>query len=314
MNRNKVIHKPTYNNKFAGLNSDSDEDKNEDKPEILQKQEIKVEMKQEIKENNDNTEKSVEDDFVEKYYKKSMPKRNNNNYNNRRKYDNKTNESRNNENRNSYSKDEFKDVIRKRRERVYYDYDYKHPTENIIEEELLNSFRMLVHHVDDKSWDYNSYHKIYEMRKWGDVAKLFNSMMRSENYNYRDYDLFVMKNDISPMWEDSENRNGSFCSVRIDDMEEAFRVLYKLVIMACNNSLISYSSDTWDMINGLSFSPKQVEINKDGEVSKVLCVIIKVWFKKNYTHNYVIEKFLTKDAFNLLNKYSVKMRAIRPEF
>ena len=126
-------------------------------------------------------EREGEGEFISKYYNSGNNRGRNRNINYRnRRYENKPNE---------YSNDEFRDVIKKRRERVYYEIENKIPEERIIEEEMMNSYRLLVHHVNDKSWDYNSYHKIYEMRRWKDIGILFGSMRGCKEYKYNNYDL-----------------------------------------------------------------------------------------------------------------------------
>jgi hypothetical protein len=44
------------------------------------------------------------------------------------------------------------------------------------------------------------------------------------------------------------------------------------------------------------------------------CVIIKIWLKQNYGTNFNIEKNFNVDIQNLLKKYSVKVRGIKPEY
>ena len=50
-----------------------------------------------------------------------------------------------------------------------------------------------------------------------------------------------MKNDISPLWEDVENRNGSICSIKIDSLEEAYIILKKLTYHMVNNTLLKFT-------------------------------------------------------------------------
>ena len=44
------------------------------------------------------------------------------------------------------------------------------------------------------------------------------------------------------------------------------------------------------------------------------CVIIKIWFKQNYGNNSSIDKYFNQDIQNLLKKYSVKVKSIKPEY
>ena len=52
-----------------------------------------------------------------------------------------------------------------------------------------------------------------------------------------------MKNNISPLWEDIENRNGSICSIKIDSLKAGIELLKKLLICLyrqkeCSNKTI----------------------------------------------------------------------------
>jgi hypothetical protein len=78
-----------------------------------------------------------------------------------------------------------------------------------------------------------------------------------------------------------------------------------------NNTLMEFSPESWDKINGLSFSPKKMD-NVGSDSS--FCVIIKIWFKQNYGNNANIDKFLNINIQELLKKYSVKVKSIKPEY
>jgi hypothetical protein len=121
-----------------------------------------------------------------------------------------------------------------------------------------------------------------------------------------------MKNDISPMWEDMENRNGSICSIKVDSLLDGYKILKQLLIYTANNTLMEFSPESWDKINGLSFSPKKTDNNNTSETS--MCAIIKIWFKHNYGNNTNMDKFLNPNIKELLKNYSVKVKSIKPEY
>ena len=39
-----------------------------------------------------------------------------------------------------------------------------------------------------------------------------------------------MKNEISPMWVDVENRSGSICSIKVDSLKDGYDLLRNLLI------------------------------------------------------------------------------------
>jgi hypothetical protein len=177
--------------------------------------------------------------------------------------------------------------------------------------QLTNNYRVLAHHNDDKNWDFNSYHNITTLTKWIDIASFFNTLnISSGETKFTDFDIFIMKNEISPLWEDPENRNGSICSFKIDSLDEAYSIFKKLMINTANNTLLKFNPETWDTINGLSFSSKKIEnLNIDA-----YCIIIKIWFKINIMNYGNIDKLLNNDLEKDLSKFSIKIRPIKPEY
>ena len=119
-----------------------------------------------------------------------------------------------------------------------------------------------------------------------------------------------MKNEISPMWEDNENRNGSICSVKIDSLVDGYEIFRVLLTNICNNTLLCFSSETWNTINGISFSSKKIDNIKDDNY----CVIIKLWFKLNFIVQGSIDRHINHHINELIKKYSIKVKAIKPEY
>jgi hypothetical protein len=118
-----------------------------------------------------------------------------------------------------------------------------------------------------------------------------------------------MKNEISPMWEDKENRNGSICSIKIDSNDEGYRIFKNLTINIANNTLLKFNPSNWDSINGISFSSKKLD-----NLNETYCVIIKIWFKINILNFGSVDKLLNDDINNLILKYSIKNKPIKPEY
>ena len=175
---------------------------------------------------------------------------------------------------------------------------------------MNNYFRVLAHHNDDKSWDYNSYHNITILRNWKDLGTFYKTLNTvSGECSYSDFDIFVMKNEISPMWEDSENRNGSICSIKIDSLPDGYEIFKNLIIHMANNTLLKFNPSNWDTINGISFSSKRMD-----NVTETYCIIIKIWFKMNILNFGSVEKLINEEINNSISKYSIKLRPIKPEY
>jgi hypothetical protein len=284
--------------KSVNLFSFLDDDENTDTVEVVTKGKVTIvedTTKQNLKKNlnvSHNSTNNIEDEMFKQYYGRKV-------YKNEKKY------------KKPFEDDGFKSVGQKKEQHVI-DCKFKKIEPNLLDLSIPNYFKVLVHHNDDQNWDFNSYHNICTITKWEDIPKLFNTLDKIEGVNkFTDFDTFIMKNEISPLWEDLENRNGCICSIKVDSIKDAYNILKQLMIYTANNTLIEFSPESWDKINGLSFSPKKID-GVDNDSS--FCVIIKIWFKHNYGNNASIDKYFNPEIQNLLNKYSVKIKAIKPEY
>jgi len=291
MNKNKV--KNTYynnnTNKFGVLATYSDDENNQE--------ENKEENKEDNKEEN-NLDNGVE--IFKSYYKNSKKEVYVKNTNYKKNY--------------NYNDNENNDIYynkKKERNKVFQKLEIKNFEDNLLEEKLSNYYRVLGHHNEDKSWDYISYYNITMLNKWGDVSSFLNTLNTVKGEcSYTDFDIFIMKNEISPMWEDLENRNGSICSIKIDSLKDGYEILKRILVSICNNTLLIFSPDTWNTINGISFSPKLIDNTREENY----CVIIKLWFKLNYIQFGNVDKYINPDINNLIKKYSIKVKPIKPEY
>jgi hypothetical protein len=205
----------------------------------------------------------------------------------------------------------FTVVSNKRKDKVVKTLEIIEISENFMQEKLSNYYRVLGHHIEDKSWDYISYYNITTLNNWQDVSSFLYTLNTVKGEcSLTDFDIFVMKNEISPMWEDNENRNGSICSVKIDSLVDGYEIFKVLLINICNNTLLCFSCETWNTINGISFSSKKIDNLKDDNY----CVIIKLWFKLNYITQCSIDKYINPHINELIKKYSIKVKAIKPEY
>jgi hypothetical protein len=205
----------------------------------------------------------------------------------------------------------FTVISNKRKDKVVKTLEIMEIPENFMQEKLLNYYRVLGHHNDDKSWDYISYYNITILNNWQDVFSFLGTLNTVKGEcSLTDFDIFVMKNEISPMWEDNENRNGSICSIKIDSLIDGYEIFRVLLTNICNNTLLCFSSETWNTINGISFSSKKIDNIKDDNY----CVIIKLWFKLNFITQCTIDKYINPHINELIKKYSIKIKAIKPEY
>ncbi len=331
------------NNRFSLLNDDD----SDEAPVIKTKQdEIKKpttnlsNLTKNTQKNNDLMNKIEESMIKEIYGKKETKINKSTKYNNQGFYNNQGNNSyhsnHGNNHQNNYKntehqkeENEFVMVSNKKKDKIVVECVFKEIEEDLMEKSMANYYRILAHHNDDKNWDLLSHHNITTLKKWEDIPKFFNTLnVASGECNYSDFDIFMMKNDVTPLWEDQDNRNGCICSVRIDNLldnlEEAYELFKKMAYYMVNNTLLKFSPSTWDIVNGLSFSPRRLDhINPNS-----CCVVIKIWLKSNIIghigfdkyggiserEKQTIEKYINDDISQAMSKYSVKFKAIKPEY
>ncbi len=139
---------------------------------------------------------------------------------------------------------------------------------------LNSKWTLWFHKCDDSKWDFESYNKLSSFQNIEDFAIIANAF---DEIHIENSMLFLMREEIKPMWEADENINGGCISFKI----------YKKSIYPAWNQLCSFligenilkEDDDYEKVNGISISPKKT------------FSILKIWFSdKNINHT----KFLTK--------------------
>lgn len=107
------------------------------------------------------------------------------------------------------------------------------------------------HDYMDSNWNRESYEKLGVIESIGGFWTIFGVIKNWLCYGM----FFFMRNNIFPKWDDNENMNMSFLSMKIlktntsDFMEEI------LVLMLSNSLLVDKKYN--NLINGISISPKK---------------------------------------------------------
>lgn len=142
--------------------------------------------------------------------------------------------------------------------------------------ELDNNWTFWLHLPHDIDWSIGSYKKLYSFNTLEDCITLI------ENINKLIVEkcmLFIMKNNIKPIWEDKKNCNGGCFSYKILT-ENVYEIWKQLVYYLVGNTL-SNNNELLTSINGISISPK-----------KNFC-IIKLWLDD-------IEKLKNNEIYDFL--------------
>jgi len=129
---------------------------------------------------------------------------------------------------------------------------------------LLNDKWNLYYHLPhDKKWDLTSYKLIIGNIDNAEKLIAINETL-PENV-VKNCMLFVMRDEITPMWEDKKNRNGGCFSFKVPN-KQVMLVWRSLFYSICGETLCIEKNHN-QFINGITVSPK-----------RNFC-IIKVWLR-----------------------------------
>ena len=145
---------------------------------------------------------------------------------------------------------------------------------------LNNNWQFYIHLHNNKSWTYDSYIHLMNIKYMEEALTILDDI----HFNFIKKTLiFFMKDNIKPLWEDEENRNGGCFSFKIPnkDIEIVWKHMFYCII---GNTLCdeNYMKD----VNGFSISPK-----------KNFC-IMKIWMKT--------KKYMDPTIFRTVPKLPVK--------
>lgn len=133
-------------------------------------------------------------------------------------------------------------------------------SETPILHKLKYKWNLWAHLPQDSDWTVKSYKKIYQFKSLEEAIAITESLPADLVKNCM---LFIMKDGITPMWEDPKNRNGGCFSYKVSNKNvfEVWRdITYVLIGQTISDNNIFVNS-----VTGITISPK-----------KNFC-IIKIW-------------------------------------
>ena len=145
---------------------------------------------------------------------------------------------------------------------------------------LTNSWSIWVHLSHDTNWTLNSYTKLCKLSTLDEIVILIKAI----ECLTKNCMIFIMKDDILPLWEDENNNGGGAISYKISD-EHAVRFWYSLLFRILGGTFFESHVDL-DRINGITISPKKS------------FHIIKIWMKAGEA----IEKIAMNDNFGIAHE------------
>ena len=123
-----------------------------------------------------------------------------------------------------------------------------------------NPWTLWYHKIFDNEWTINSYKKLYTFNNIAEFWQLYNNHIYLSNGMF-----FLMQNDILPIYEDKNNINGGYWSLKVTNDNVSKIWLYLSL------DLIGGKLDKKNIVAGLSISYKKK------------FYIIKIWIKnKNF--------------------------------
>jgi hypothetical protein len=180
----------------------------------------------------------------------------------------------------------------------------------------LNSYwTVWVHRLNCTDWTIAGYQKIYQINSIGSFWRFFNNFQLINTYTNQ---IFIMREEIAPIWEDVNNKFGGICSIKVDSIQrgmktdlstESFATICMLIM---NETLVQNNKN----INGISYSVKK------------RASLVKIWTKtfdetKDFSTELpvtLINKFnqeLQRQSKSVLNndgKISIQYKQIKPEY
>ena len=111
---------------------------------------------------------------------------------------------------------------------------------------LENSWNLWYHELFNSDWSIESYKKLYTFDNIAEFWLLYNNFISLDNGMF-----FLMKNDILPIYEDKNNINGGYWSIKIlnNDISKFWLDL--------SIELISGNLDKKNIISGITISYKK---------------------------------------------------------
>jgi len=145
---------------------------------------------------------------------------------------------------------------------------------------LGNTWNVWYHHILN-DWTLSGYKKIYTINTIKDFWDIYNNINLIEELN--NLHLYFMRNNVTPIWEDNNNKNGGVWSILVN-IDHAFELWEKLSVDLVSQTIFDNN------INGIS-------INQKNNI-----FIIKIWNNnKNLKNNTTLPSYLN-DYGNIIYK------------
>tara|TARA_Y100000991_G_C21943794_1_gene336529 strand:+ start:358 stop:864 length:507 start_codon:yes stop_codon:yes gene_type:complete len=147
----------------------------------------------------------------------------------------------------------------------------------------LNSNWVVWYHFQKNNWKLDSYKNIFTIKNIQDYWNFNNNLDMLGGIHSQHF--FLMRNDITPLWEDKQNKIGGCWSIKIS-IEKSYELWIKLTMYVVGETLTIPEN----IVNGISICSKNTNTS-----------VIKIWIKDNKYNN--IENL----NVNILNEFGVNI-------
>jgi hypothetical protein len=156
------------------------------------------------------------------------------------------------------------------------------------ENSLKHTWNMWYHHEKD-NWKVSGYRQFYTIKTIEDFWRMFNNWDKVGGITSKHF--FLMRENITPIWEDPNNINGGCWSFKVQE-DQANNLFEELAVHMICDKLCPYSfENNLDEILGLS-----VCLKKNNNV------VIKIWNKNGISFTNVIKSYI-KYLVIIIGKY-----------
>ena len=142
--------------------------------------------------------------------------------------------------------------------------------------EFQSKWNLWYHHQKN-NWKLDSYKNIFTIKNITDFWNFNDNLHIIGGINSQHF--FMMRNEITPLWEDKLNKTGGCWSIKIS-IDKSYELWLKLSMYIVGETL----TDSNHLINGLSICTKNATTS-----------VVKIWIKDN-TYNSI--KNLPRDILN----------------
>ena len=152
--------------------------------------------------------------------------------------------------------------------------------------DLLNNKWSIWYHHQKNSWKLESYKKIFEINNIEEFWIFNDNIDLLGGINSQHY--FMMREEITPIWEDESNKNGGCWSIKIP-LERSYELWIKLSMYIIGETLTNNDF----LINGISVCAKNNTTS-----------VVKIWINDNNLNSIqnLPTDILNEYGFNIIYK------------